>query len=241
MRVLPPRSGLQSQAHHEGPMAVDTPLFLKHLHVTGAQRREVLTGWPRPAFAADPRISTDANHEPEVLLAQKGDPVAADKLAVGDDDADQIGVNHLQKALHQGDALAGRRDPALWQKLPHDREGQPSPSNADHEDVDGRAAELPVRAVERHNEVKLKIGQEALDATVVRGRLRCRVQREGNLSKVDRSNFHQRHDEQGAEGEARLVPVDMGLQNLVQSSSFFHDLTGMACASVAWIPLKLQT
>jgi hypothetical protein len=124
--------------------------------------------------------------------------------------------------------------------------------DAQHQDVDGRLAQIPVGAVEGddprggragepHDQAgDLRVGQrevaqEAPDALVVRGRLRPPAEDAGDLCKVNRLDLDDGDEEARQEVEARTVPryilgerplqeADVGHRALSSDGSFGDEL-----------------
>ena len=84
----------------------------------------------------------------DVVLVQPPYPLVSDKLAVGEQAVDAFRTEKVDVTLQQGDSFQGVGVAALGQHGEHERVGYPFVCDGEHEDVDVRAAELPVCPVD---------------------------------------------------------------------------------------------
>lgn len=96
------------------------------------------------AWVVHPEILLDANVIADVVLVQPPYPLVSDKLAVGEQAVDAFRTEKVDVTLQQGDSFQGVGVAALGQHGEHERVGYPFVCDGEHEDVDVRAAELPV-------------------------------------------------------------------------------------------------
>jgi hypothetical protein len=155
---------------------------------------------------------------------QPAEPVLADELAVGQHGGDFARAEDGEETPHQGDALGGVGVAGLAQDGPEHGQGNAPVGDAEHQEVDVRLAELPVRAV--HGQppgsvadrdeadqqagqavvVEVERAEKALQALVMGIDLGLAAEPGRQLRQVDAAHLEQGQQELGEEGDPRPMP-----------------------------------
>ena len=219
LAVVQAQRGEVHEAAPDRAAAGQVPAF------AGLQRAEqrVEAQHPVPTVGY-PGVALEALVERDAPALQPEEPVLADKLAVGQQGGDFGRAEDGKEALHQGDALGGVGVARLAQDRPEHRQGNAPVGDAEHQEVDVRLAELPVRAV--HGQppgavadrdeadqqagqavvVEVERAEEPLQALVVGIDLGLAAEPGRQLRQVDAAHLEQGQQELGEEGDPRPVP-----------------------------------
>lgn len=121
-------------------------------------------GAPSRRGSVNPEVLLDADVVADVVIVHPSDPLASDKLAVGEQAVDALYAEEPDIALHQPYPLLRVGGALLGQHTEQQRVGHPVVHHGQHEDIDVGAAELPIGPVYGQTERALH-GQQAEDDT----------------------------------------------------------------------------
>lgn len=184
-------------------------------------------------------VRTQAYGKRNLLLLKTLNPVDGNKLTVGHQRLDRRSVDDGQKPFENLDLIAGSGASSLRQHRPSDRKGDPSMSNADHQNVNRGLSEMPLCAIHhghvgrslreklhekraQSRKIEVVIRQETLDSSVVRLVLDPGFQRNGNFPEVRRLQLKQPGGKTGHKLQSGAVPSKMVGENASDRSYVLH-------------------
>ncbi len=181
------------------PVVVDPAALGEEFCLTDTQGFKQHPGVTGSAFGANQSIVLDADVKGQAGSFEVFKPALTDKLPVGNHSSNLLGLDQLEEAFQKRASLGAVRVTRFAQEAPHDREGNPSVGDREHQDVDVEATQLPVTTVNRDDQVLLlgqecqhqppevfgvetEVGKEALDTAVVGIGCGVGVQYQGKLA-----------------------------------------------------------
>ena len=192
-----------------------------------------------PAPVRDLGVGSHLDAERKALPAQVREPPQADELPVGAQVSNRGAPEEGDELFHQRDALARVRAALLRQDRPEQGAGHAAVGDAEHQHVQRRLAQIPVGAIHRddprgghakqpHDEAsqlrvgQIEVAQEALNALVVRGRVRPAREHARHLREVDGLDLDDSDEEACEKVDARLVPSYILRQRPLQEAEVGH-------------------